>query len=47
MTNSIAVFLGVTIGLCFAADAFLFDWAYTIVLMRRLLALIAWLAFWR
>ena len=47
MTNSIAVFLALTICALFAADYALYDWANTVFLMRKFTALLDWVAFWR
>ena len=47
MTNRLAVWLALFIAALFAYDYYYHDWANTVFLMRRLLGLIEWLAFWR
>ena len=47
MTNLIALWLGALIALAFAMDYAVFDWANTVFLLRKLMAFIEWLAFWR
>ncbi len=47
MTDRIALYLGVMIALFFAVDWYLWDWANTLFLARKLAALIEWVAFWR
>jgi len=47
MTNSIAIGLFVTIVALLGFDYYQYDWANTVFLLRKLLDLIEWLAFWR
>ncbi len=47
MTNTIALILGFLLIALFAVDYVVFDWANTLFLLRKLVALIEWLAFWR
>ena len=47
MTNKIAIFLGILIIGFLAVDHYYYDWAMTTFLIRKLLALIEYLAIWR
>ncbi|WP_341365832.1 hypothetical protein [Yoonia sp. BS5-3] len=47
MTNKIAVFLGLLIALFLAVDYHSYDWGMMTFLLRKLLGLIEYLAFWR
>ena len=47
MTNTIAVFLGALILAGLAIDYAMADFAGSVFLTRKLIALIEWLAFWR
>ncbi len=47
MTNIIALWLALIIAALLAFDYFQYDWANTVFLLRKLLELIEWLAFWR
>jgi hypothetical protein len=47
MTNKTAVFLGLLIVGFFALDHFVLHWDAPVFLMRKLVALIEYLAFWR
>ena len=47
MTNIIAFWLGLLIAALLATDYFFYDWSNTVFLLRKLLALIEWVAFWR
>jgi hypothetical protein len=47
MTNTIALWLALIIGALLAFDYFQYDWANTVFLLRKFIALIEWLAVWR
>ncbi len=47
MTNTIALCLAILIGALLVVDYSLYDWANTVFLLRKLLDLIEWMAFWR
>ncbi len=47
MTNKIAIFLGLLIAGFLAADYHYHDWGMMTFLLRKLLGLIEYLAFWR
>ena len=47
MTNIIALWLVLLIAAFLAFDYFAYDWANIVFLLRKLLELIEWLAFWR
>ena len=47
MTNTIAFWLALLIAALLATDYFFYDWANTVFLLRKFLALIEWMAFWR
>jgi len=47
MTNTLAVWLALFVAALLAVDFHQFDWANTVFLMRKLVGLIEWLAFWR
>ncbi len=47
MTNLIALFLGLLLIALLAVDYALFDWANSLFLSRKFVALIEWMAFWR
>jgi hypothetical protein len=47
MTNKLALGLAGIILIALAVDRYVFDWANTLFLGRRLVELIEWLAFWR
>ena len=47
MTNTIAVWLILIIGALLGFDYYQYDWANTVFLLRKFLALIEWVAFWR
>lgn len=47
MTNTIAIWLGLIVAALLAIDYALYDWANTLFLLRKLMDLIEWLAFWR
>jgi hypothetical protein len=47
MTNTIALRLALIIGALLAFDYFQYDWANTVFLLRKFIALIEWLAVWR
>ncbi|EBA11679.1 hypothetical protein [Roseobacter sp. CCS2] len=47
MTNKLALIIGIIIAALFAVDFVQYDWANTVFLMRKLTALIEWIAFWR
>jgi hypothetical protein len=47
MTNTIALWLVLIIAALLAIDYVQYDWANTLFLLRKLLALIEWVAFWR
>jgi len=47
MTNSLALWLfGLILGF-FLLDAFVLHWDFHVILMRRLIDLLNWIAFWR
>jgi len=47
MTNTIAIWLGLILIVVFGIDGFVYDWTFTIAFMKKLVELIAYLAFWR
>lgn len=47
MTNQVALALGALIIVGLAIDSYAFDWAATLFLARRFVALIEYLSFWR
>ena len=47
MTNTIAIGIALLLAAFFAIDYSQYDWANTIFLLRKLTALIEWMAFWR
>ncbi|MFT6073226.1 MAG: hypothetical protein ACJAZ1_000132 [Yoonia sp.] len=47
MTNTIAIWLALIFAALLAVDYLLYDWANTVFLLRKLIALIEWLAVWR
>ena len=47
MTNKLAIWLALIIAALLAVDFYRFDWANTVFLIRKLFALIEWMAFWR
>jgi hypothetical protein len=47
MTNTIAIWLFLFICALLGLDYVQYDWANTVFLLRKFLALIEWLAFWR
>lgn len=47
MTNKLALILGIIIAALFAVDYYQYDWTNSIFLLRKLTALIEWIAFWR
>jgi hypothetical protein len=47
MTNTLALIFAIIIAALFAFDYFQYDWANTVFLLRKLTALIEWMAFWR
>lgn len=47
MTNTLALIIGIVIAALFALDFFLYDWANSVFMLRKLTALIEWMAFWR
>jgi len=47
MTNILAIWLGVILVVIFGADGLLNDWSFTVAVMKRLVDLITYLAFWR
>lgn len=47
MTNRLALGLAGIILIALAIDYYIYDWAITLYLGRKLIELIEWLAFWR
>ena len=47
MTNTIAIWLALFIAALLGFDYYQYDWANSVFLLRKLLDLIEWLAFWR
>ena len=47
MTNTLALIIGIVIAALFAFDYFQYDWANSVFMLRKLTALIEWMAFWR
>lgn len=47
MTNKLALWLGALIAAFFLLDVFVLGWDTHIVIMRKLIALIDYIAFWR
>jgi len=47
MTNKLALIIGILVVALFVTDDILYDRASTIFLLRKLAALIEWMAFWR
>lgn len=47
MTNALAIWIGILLAACVAADALLFDWTYSMFLARKFLDVLRWMAFWR
>ena len=47
MTNTIAIWIAILIAAFLGYDYYQHDWANTVFLLRKLIALIEWLAFWR
>ena len=47
MTNSIAIFLALVLAAFFAFDGLQQDWEMTQFIMRKLMGVIEYLAFWR
>ncbi len=47
MTNKLALIIGLLIIGLLAFDYYQYDWANTVFLARKFVALIEWMAFWR
>ncbi len=47
MTNTIAFYIGVVILICVGLDVVVSDGAALVFLMRKLVGLVEWVAFWR
>ena len=47
MTNTIALYIGVVILICVGLDLFVNDGAALVFVMRKLVGLVEWVAFWR
>lgn len=47
MTDTIAICLAILIAALLGYDYYAYDWANTVFLLRKLLDLIEWIAFWR
>jgi len=47
MTNTLTLIIGIIISALLCFDYYQYDWANTIFLLRKLAALIEWMAFWR
>lgn len=47
MTNRLAIIFVIIIAALFAFDYSQYDWANTVFLFRKFVALIEWMAFWR
>jgi hypothetical protein len=47
MTNTLAIWIGIVLAACVAADALLFDWTYSMFVAREFLGVLRWMAFWR
>lgn len=47
MTNAIAIFLAVALGVALALDHYFADGAISLLFARKFVELIEWLAFWR
>jgi hypothetical protein len=47
MTNKLAIWLALIIAALLAVDYSRYDWANTVFLIRKLIDLIEWMAFWR
>jgi hypothetical protein len=47
MTNTLAIWIGITLAALLAVDAVLFDWAYSLFWGRKFADLLILMAFWR
>ena len=47
MTNTLAIWIGIIVIGCIAADAVFFDWTNSLFLARKFLGVLRWMAFWR
>jgi len=47
MDSTLAIWLGLFLLVVFGIDWFFYDWAFSVILMKKLSDLIRFMAFWR